>query len=327
MPTYRSILKKALEITLKNKRLLVFGFLLAIMGNGGEYDLFIRNAYKIRDLTIPLGSLPEFFTTNRLTLRAFEAMQGLILSHSPLMNFALIVLFGALIYLTITAQGALILTLYAHVRKKHKVNLPKQWRAARAQFWELFFTNILFKGAGIIIAFIISAPIFIFITSITQFDPLYSALLIGFIIFTPILVITSFLIKYTLLYLLTKHKAPWTSLVQSIHLFKQHWLITLENAILLLFLNLILGIVVAVIGFIISFPIITAIALATPTHTLPQGHSLTIIAWVTIVLIVVFGSALAVFQYSTWTILFTKLTSKRILASKIVRLEEKIKKK
>src|SRR3989339_249086 len=254
MPTYRFVLKKSLALTIKNKKLLYLGFFLALIGNGGEYDILIKNFFFVeRGQSIGLSGIPDFFTTSIITERFFNAVKNLLSFRFPITSFFLIL-------------------------------------------------------------------IFMLLSSLTSLSISRAALITGALVFTPLAVIVSLLAKYTLIFIVTKNKTPLDAFYHSIALFKVNWLITLENTLLLFVLNFALGLVTWILAVIVSFPIITALALTAYPLIYPAGHFATIIAWTSLALITILGSALSVFQYTSWTVLFTHITAKRKLESKLVRM-------
>lgn len=327
MPTYRSILKKSISLVLSHKRLLLVGLALAILGNGGEYDIFAHNAQNLAITGSNLSWFVNFFTTNLITIHFLSTIKNLALAHNPITNFALIIALAGIIYFTVTAQGTIISAIYSAVRKKHKISMKKNWSMAREKFWELLVANIFFKLGGILLAILISAPFFMILKSLSIFNEEYRLFLVGLFIFTPIAIISSFLVKYTLIFIIAKDKTPLVGFIESIKLFKENWLITIENSFLLFALNLMLGYATLIIAFILSFPIASVVAIAAYPSVLNQGDYATIIAWMSIILIPIFGSMLAVFQYTTWTILFTKLMARRKFESKLERVTARIFKK
>src|SRR3989338_248899 len=321
MPTYRFVLKKSLALTIKNKKLLYLGFFLALIGNGGEYDILIKNFFFVeRGQSIGLSGISNFFTTSIITERFFNAVKDLLNFRLPISSFFLILVFMALIYITTTAQGAIIGSVYNAVKKNHTINIKKAWIQTRGKFFELLAANLVFKGGGLILAFIISTPIFMLLSSLTSLSISRAALITGALVFTPLAVIVSLLAKYTLIFIVTKNKTPLDAFYHSIALFKVNWLITLENTLLLFVLNFALGLVTWILAVIVSFPIITALVLTAYPLIYPAGHFATIIAWTSLALITILGSALSVFQYTSWTVLFTRITAKRKLESKLVRM-------
>lgn len=320
MPIYRSILKQSFRFTTKHKRLWFIGFWVALLGNGGEYEIFVRNTQEALSTHTSIAELPRFFMQSFISDKFIMQLQNLALSLNPLTSFALLIVFAALIYLGITAQGVLIKSIYQSTKLKKQPAIKDTWIKTRAKFFELFIATLFFKGGGFIIALLISFPFALLLNAITQISFGSSAFIMGLLIFTPLAIIVSFLVKYTLIFIIVKNYDPLTALESSVKLFKENWLITIENALLLFILNLTLGFAALIAALIISFPIIAAISLIVYPRALPDGYYITIIAWISMLLLPIFGSALAVFQYSSWTILWGKLLSPRKMQSKLSRI-------
>ncbi|HBH45748.1 MAG: hypothetical protein A2445_01215 [Candidatus Jacksonbacteria bacterium RIFOXYC2_FULL_44_29] len=320
MPTYRKILHHAWKITSRHKILWFLGFWVALLGNGGEYDLLINNLRGVTPANLSWNSLPGFFTTDFITQHFLIQFKNLILAQNPLQTLGLLLVFGGLIYLTITAQGALIESIYLRLKKKTKIDVRRSWIATREKFWLLLFTNIIFKGVGAILAFLLSWPFIILFQAISGLSFTVSAIVVGVLILTPLLIIASFLVKLTILYIITKNKDPLSALGAGVELFYRNWLLIMENALLLFVLSLLTGLVTLGAVLLISFPIISAISMAVYPMALPDGYYITIIAWLLIIVGPILGSILAVFQYATWTTLFNKLNGKRVVHAKIARL-------
>jgi len=322
LPTYRKIIKKAYKITIKNKLMWFLGFLVALMGNGGEYELFLKSTQVMQQASLKIQTLILLPFRNFFVKQLAFSFKKLITNQNSLFNFAIIVVIALLAYLSITAQGTLILCLYTKIKKKKKPNIKKAWLNTRKLFWDLLFTNIIFKGGGIILALLISWPFFALLS--TKLSPLYSACLISFIIFVPLIVITGFLVKFTLFLLVIKKQCPLDAFVNSLKLFSKNWLIMIELAIILLLTTVLTAVLTGVLALILGFPIIIIIALFVYPLALPDGYYLTIIAWIALLLAPISGSILAVFQYSSWIILFKNLAGKNKFYSKIARTSNQI---
>lgn len=317
---YRHILKQALKVVFKNKILWFLGFWVALMGNGGEYELFLGKLQQVSLTQLNFAAFLEFFTPNFIVRGLFYNLINFFWSPRPFVNLGFLLLFAALIYLTVTAQGSLIYSIYHQIKKKHKVNLQKSWRKARHVFWELLFTNILFKGGGLILAFGISWPLILILSKVTSLSIVQATLVVGLVVIAPILIVVSFLVKFTLIFIIAKKKDPLSAFAASLALFREHWLITLENALLLLLLNLLTGVVTLIVVLLLSFPINAVVAMTIYPLALPDGYYFTIIAWLMIIVGPILGSVVATFQYSSWVILFKKLLGKQPMRPKIARL-------
>lgn len=325
MSSYRQILKKSFQLTLRNKILWILGFLAALLGNGGEYNIFFSNLNKISETDITLKTLSSSFSSNFIANSAFVYLKNLITAQQPIISFLILLLLGGLIYLTITAQGALIAIIYKLVKKKYQprsgsIAVKKRWLKIRGKFWELFFTNLIFKGGGIVLAFLISMPFVILLSSFTNLSIASTVMIAGGLIFTPLIIIVSFLVKYALIFIVVKDQDPISAFASSLKLWQNNWLITVEIAVILFVLNLFIGIIAFIGALILSFPIIAAVALIIHPLALPDGYYFTIIAWILIIILPILGSIFAVFQYGAWTILFAKITSRRRMYSKLARV-------
>jgi hypothetical protein len=320
MPTYRSILKKSFRFTLNHKSLWFVGFWLALFGNGGEYEIFIKNIRRALDGSISLFNAPSLFVQSLMGSNFISRLQNLILFQNPLLNLGLIIVLIGLIYLAITAEGVLIKSVYDSIKLKRKPRIKQTWIKTRSKFFDLLLSVVLFKGGGILLAFCISLPFVLLLQNIANLTFNVSLLIVAFMIFTPLAIIVSFLVKYIIIFIIIKNYTPQTAFTKSITLFKNNWLITLENAFILFVLNLAFGFVTLFTAIIVSFPIIAAIAVIVYPLALPEGHFVTIIAWVSMILLPILGSALSVFQMSAWTVLWTKLVSMRKMHSKLARL-------
>lgn len=321
MLTYRQILKKAFRLTIHNKIWWFLGFWVALLGNGGEYEIFFGNLKKISQSSI----MQEHLSNSLIINNIFFYFKNLLLTHRPIISFLVLLALGGLVYLIITAQGTLIATVFQRVSKKYRplsgyAEIKKNWLKTRKKFWELFFTNLIFRGGGLVLAFLISLPFVILLSGLTKLPTGASALTIGFLIFTPLSIIISFLVKYTLIFIIVKNQDPLSAAASSLKLFQNNWLITGELALILFAANLLLGLAGLLLALLLAFPIIAAVALIIYPLALPDGYYLTIIAWLLIIILPILGSILATFKYSTWVILFKKLTGRQRLHSKIARL-------
>jgi len=300
---------------MRHKVLWFLGFWAAFLGNGGEYEILLQNATRLSELKTPAS-----LTGSVLINSFFAKFAELFSQERSLTLLGIVLVLAGIIYLSIVAHGTLLNTVYNTTVKKHKVSIKESWVFTRGKFFHLLVANIIFKVIGIIIALLVSWPFFLTLAALSNLSVGSSVLIVGFVIFTPLAIIASFLIKYTILYILTRGKKPFTAMGLSVMLFKEHWLITIEIALILLGINLFVGFVTLIIILLISFPFIAATSLIIYPLALPTGYYITIIALLGLIAAPIVGSILATFQLSTWSTLFSKLTARRPLTSKIVRL-------
>lgn len=321
---YRQIIKKSIRLTLKNKKLWLFGLAAALLGNGGELELFLKNAERAQNLPQRFLDLPNFFQNNLITEKFILSLKNLAFSQKPILSFLILIFLGLLIWLIIIAQGALIKTIGENNKQEAKSRLSwqkmkKYWIVCRQYFWELLFINIVLKGGVFVISLLVTLPIYILLTEFSPKNHILFLSLIFFAIFTPLGIISSFLTKYALCYLIIGKKHIGEAILKSFILFRDNWLITLENAILLYALNLIFAVLMLILGLIISFPALAGLSLAFYPQILKIGYMATIIALILMPIGLLTGSLLAVFQYSVWTKLFLEIKGRKKILSKLAR--------
>lgn len=321
---YRQILKNSIILTLKNKKLWIFGIAAALLGNGGELEIFLKNAERVQNLPQRFLDLPSFFQNNLITEKFILSFKNLALNQKPILSFLILVFLGLLIWLIIIAQGALIQTIGEKNKDKADSRLSwqkmkKYWLSCRQYFWELLFINIVLKGGAFVLALLVTLPIYILLTEFAPQNHLLFLSLIFFFIFTPLGIISSFLTKYALCYLVIDKKHIKEAMIKSINLFRSNWLITIENAILLYGINIIFALLMFVLGLIISYPVLTGVSLIFYPQILKIGYMATIIALILMPIGLLTGSILSVFQYSVWTKLFLKIKGRKKILSKLAR--------
>ena len=329
---YRQIIKNSINLTLKNKKLWLFGLATALLGNGGELDLFLKNAERAQNLPQRFLDLPNFFQNNLIAEKFIFSLKNLAFSQKPILSFLILVFLSLLIWLIIITQGALVKTIGEKTKPETNSRLSwqkikKNWLVCRQYFWELLFINITLKGGAFVISLLVALPIYILLTKFSSQNHILFLSLIFFFIFTPIGVISSFLTKYALCYLIIGKKHINEAILKSFILFRDNWLITLENAILLYALNIIFAVLMLTLGLIISFPALTGLSLAFYPQILKVGYMVTIIALILIPIGLLTGSLLAVFQYSVWTKLFLEIKGRKKILSKLARTAAALPKK
>jgi hypothetical protein len=319
MPFYRNILKQAWSLTWRHKYLWWFGIFAALLGNGGELEVILNNLGGN-----PGQSLFPFWqniaSTGVFSFKTFANI-GNLLKHDTLnMIIFLIIALMALalflfsIWLVIVSQAAIVAS-SAAIKKQKKITLRQGFDAGILNFWPVFILNVLLKAAVYILLAAISIPV-IFSTDISALVFYVLAMIIA----VPVAIILSFVIKYAIAYAVIGGDKVVEALKKSWRLFKANWLISFEMAVILFFINLLVGLaaVLAVLALAVPFLFLGLIfyySLSALGSWLVAG-----LAFICFLLIIVLvGAILSVFQISAWTSLFLELEKSRGV-SKLVRL-------
>ena len=331
MSFYRNILKQALSITWRYKYLWFFG-LFATLISGGEYEVITRGLTgdTTQNLFPNLSRLAEtgIFSRNGLAnigqLFRNDPFTAIISTLVSLIILALVIF---LIWLIIVSQTALVNNSAEIISNKKELpsGVKRGVAAGVKYFWPILGLNIIIKAIICLAFLLISLPIIFWATKISP--PAIAALyIILFLIFVPLTIVLSFVIKYAICYVVIKGSNFINAVKEGWQLFTKNWLISVEMAFILFFINFLvgLGIILAILILIVPFLFLSLIFYKAISFI---GFWLMIIIGLVVLLAIIIGggAALTTFQTVSWTGLFIELIS-RGGTSKIERIVEKWKK-
>ena len=343
MPLYRRILSQAWKITWHHKYLWFFGLFAVLFTSGGEYEVFVR--IFSGDINQPV--LPGLSRIAETGIFSQQGMGGAsrIIKEDPitlmkvgLVLLVILVLFIFLIWLSVISQAALVKNVSSLAGKKAvppkagvasskavSENFSSSVLKANEKFWPVFGLNVMNKAAIYLAFILVSLPIIITaggIGAIIKY--LY---VIAFIVFVPVALALSFIFKYAIAYVVIKGNKFIDSIRAGWLLFVKNWLISLEMAFILFFINFISGllIILVVLSLIIPFLFLALVVYQLAT-TIGFWIIITIAFIALLAVIVLSGAVLSTFQISSWTTLFIELVNKGGV-SKIVRIAEAVKEK
>ncbi len=314
MSLYRGILGRALKITWRHKYLWFFGLFASLLGNGGEYEVLFRG------LSGDSGQsfFPFWHNLARTGLFSGQTLDNIsqlfksdTLSMVILLLIGLIILalFCFLVWLTIMSQGALVSNSAGIIAGKVRV-FKDGIVAGVKNFWPVFGLNIIIKAIIYLSFVLIGLPVIfsLFRGSRPGANILYVIL---FIIFVPIAIAFSFMIKYAIAYVVIKGSGFLQSLSQGWKLFIKNWLVSVEMALVLFFINFLAGLGVILLISILAIPFLFLALVFYKLMSL-VGFWLVIFFGLAsfLFIIMVVGASLSVFQISSWTGLFIELNGK-----------------
>lgn len=326
MSLYRNILKKAWEITWHNKYLWFFGLFVALLGNGGEFEIISRS-FDINSSESILPSLKDLAATGIFTKGALANIAQLAVNDPFNLLFVIVLLLviAALvcfvIWLTIVGQGGLVNNA-ANIITGKSHNLKGGIMVGIKKFWPVFSMNVIIKAIIYLIFITIGLPVVI---SLSKSSALAASIvfIVSFLIFIPIAIVLSFIIKYAIGYLIIKENKFFESLKMGWNLFLKNWLISLEMAFILFFINFFVGLALIMILLIFSIPFMFLAMVLIKTELYFNFWIIMMLALVVLLAIIALvGSALATFQTSAWIGLYIELIGKGGIP-KIVRLFDK----
>jgi len=321
MEFYRPILKKAWQVTKRYKFLWFFGLFAALLGNGGEFEIFYNNFTRLREQPESMSAIRDLYAAGRFEEILHQASQffsnGSVLSI--VYTILIIMLFLLLIWLIVISQSAIIFNVHK-VKKGERSNFAESFQTGRRYFKPVFLVN-LYSRLVVYVLFLIScAPFLYFYLQNAATGHLFTYMILSFIIFVPIGIIISFIAKYATAFVVIKGLSVNQAIKEGWRLFIRNWLISLEMAVVLFLVNLVAG-VAFFIGFVLIALPFLLLALIFYTAASVTGLYIILVpaGIIFFVALIVGGSILSVFQFSAWTIMFMKLAEGKVF-SKLIRI-------
>lgn len=320
MAFYRNILKQAWRLTWRNKYLWWLGIFAALLGNGGELEILLNNiGGNPRQALLP--SWQSLASTGLFSFKTYANIGNLLKQDTFNMMIVLIMALAALavfiflVWLVTVSQAALVNN-SASLLSQKKSSLRDGWDAGVLNFWPVLFLNILVKAVVYIILLAVSLPV-IFSAGNFNAQIFY---IISLIIAVPAAIILSFIAKYAIAYVVVNKQPALLALKQSWQLFKGNWLISLEMALILFFINILVGLAIVLAILALAVPFIFLGMIFYYLFSAAGGWLIAVLAFTGFLFIVIAGgAALSVFQITSWTSLFLELNKKRGM-SKLIRI-------
>jgi len=225
---YRNVYPKAWRSIRNNYHLLFFGLFASILGFQEVKILFTIGDTQPDFLSSLITSLLNIFSTFAVasfSLQNFWTFVALI---------GLFLLLAIVLILTVASQGALI---YAAAQKnaaRTSKNFLKYLQVGAEKFWPLLGINVLNVLIGYFFVALIIEPLATFVAiSNEKYLVIFLTALATFFILMPLVVIISFVTRYGAAYIMLKNQKLLDAFINGWLLFRANWLITVENAVLL----------------------------------------------------------------------------------------------
>lgn len=313
MVLYRTILKRAWKNTWRHKYLWFFGLFAALLGNGGELELIFRGFNEPGQSSFYVGMQrileTGFFskgTLNNMGHMAGEDPFSLFLALMTLFIILISVLF--LLWLSITSQIAVVHNT-AKIKHDKKHDFKDGVLTGMKKFWPVLSLNITSRAAIAIMFLIIGLPLLLEIFKNPRL--INGWYIIMFIIFIPFSLALSFLIKYSIAFVVIKGEKTIQAIRSGWNLFKNNWLISIEMAIILFFINFLVGLAVILLFLILAVPFLFIILMFSKMAFYFNFWFIIVSAIILFLIMIVFvGAVLSTFQISSWTYLFMELVGK-----------------
>jgi hypothetical protein len=263
--------------------------------------------------------------------KEFFSGLGEILVNQPFVLLLIVifyaVLFGLIVFfiwISIVSQAAAVnnsANIYSSQEHSFRGGLTK----GVIIFWPIFILNLIVKFVFYLGFFLISLP---FLLGIFKQNTLAGSFVFTFLflIFIFCGIIFSFIAKYAVSYIIVNNQKLREAMINGWKLFLKNWLVSLEMAFILFFIDFFISIlIIAVLTYIIFPLVVIALAMYSLKQFFIFWFLLFLFLLVFFVAVIIPRSILTIFQIYSWTDLFMVLISKGAI-SKLVRITSLIKK-
>ena len=310
---YRTVYPKAWYITRKHPILWFFGLFAALLGY-----------YEIETLSGLSSNFPDFISSNiKSWVDIFITFSSVNLGWSSLPDvlalFGLFVLFSAVTILAISSQGALTYTASSKGQQSVKKSLGLQLKNGVDKFWPIFGLNII---NSLIVFFFLSMVVKPLIFFLSRTDDWIIYIILGLFVFfvlIPLIITIAFVTRYGIGFVVIKNQKFTDAFVNAWLLFKINWIITLENAFILLIITIlsIVAIITIMVFAIVPFILISFIVPILAPILMLIGYFLLAVIFIT-------GTAIhGTFYNIVWATIFLDLIAPGKSHGKIHRTAHK----
>lgn len=302
---YRHIFRESWRIAWKNPFLWFLGALSIFWGGIGAYS-------SIDSIFSRLQSAPEGIWKG-----AFPSIQDFSFGGLFMIGLTaviIIALFSGFILLSVSARGGLIYAISARSKKK-PTSLGGALQKGVQKFWPILGIGILSRF-DVVLSYLLLDPL-------SQLPPGTGVLIgyvLAFLVTTVVSLVFSLLAIYAIAFVMFEDASFTQAVRQACNLFSEHWLLSLEFALMLYGLNLLVGIVVIMGLLALGIPFVL-LGILFAFLNVPGGFLVAAVPLVIlyVIFLVIAGSLFVTFQYTTWTLLYIRMREGNPI-SKVVRV-------
>lgn len=306
-PLYRQALAHSWQLSKKHKLLWVYGLFATFLGQMGLFELIGKVGVASSDYALHPKWLvfPKFCKYIASGFRAeYIPVEGWI--WMVWLGVILLGLLAFFVFMAVLSQGALIHSAAKSTKSKKLPDVGEAWHVGVSHFWRLFTLNLIKKLIMVILAVVVGFGTLNFV--VTESGWSLVLFLLVFLLVVLIGMILSFLVIYAAGYVVVEEYSLGRAVASAWKLFVDHWLVSIEVGLIILFMNVVLSFVVLFAFMIIFFPTILAWLIASLTFSYWLyfvGLALGMVLFT--LFIILAGSLFTVYTTSVWTYLFMKM--------------------
>ena len=316
MSFYRKVYPASWNSIFNNYQLLFFGLFASVLGFHEIKILFNLSDTSpdfLSSTIIHWGKIFFMFANSALTWGSLPGFLG---------AFGIFIIFAIAVVLVVSSQGALVKAAAKNGNRREKTQFIVYLQAGVEKFWPLLGLNIVNTLLGYFFVILVIDPIIYFLANQADWVVYIILATVTFFILLPMVVIISFVTRYGSAYIMLKNQKFSEAFINSWTLFKIHWILTIENALLLIIITTLFYLIIlsALVFTFTPFLILSTFMAFSP-----------LVFWLTLtiggllgILIFLGGTAFfGAFYNLVWAYTFIEMTGKTRPYSKVHRLAHK----
>ncbi|HYE59641.1 MAG TPA: hypothetical protein VEA18_00450 [Candidatus Kapabacteria bacterium] len=307
VPLYRETFGYAWRLAWQHKLLWLFGLFAAMLGQFGILEL-LSNVYMASS---DYALYPNWLALPKLFHIVSFSSFGLPLAEWFWLGWVLVVLLGIALlmaFVSVVSQGALIASAAQYDKRKTLPDVGKAWHIGVSHFWRLLFINLFRKVVLGFLAVLVGFGALNAVVMETTHGMDLFLFFVVFIVAALIGMVVSFIAVYAAAYVVVEEYPLLDALEAAWRLFLDHWLVSLEVGLIVLFMNVLVSVVAlgGMMLFMLTLFLWKIMALiATPSVLIVGLLSVSILAG--IFFLMALGSIFTVYTTTIWTHLFMKM--------------------
>lgn len=295
-PLYREVLAEAWALTRHHKIILIFGLFAAFLGTGGALEVLARHFEALFSQQVgPLSWAFSFGNFDYSMSFWVLALGILLVGLGIIFVFTVINSFSTLIFAT------------DKFRQDKKIDLAKVWLAMKNKFWIVFGLVAFFKILIMIFGALSVAPLGLIMANQAGSGMIVLYPLI-FLFSILAILICSFLLVYAVAFVVLEDYTFGQAVKESWRLFISHWLVNVEMAVIIFFINLLAGAAMIAAGIIIGAPVLVLFLFSIFIQFPPLATAAVAIGLLLFILcVILIASVMGAYQVAAWVLLFRRM--------------------
>lgn len=300
-PLYRHVLRDAFVIAWRDKRYWWLALLASILFSAGIYDVMWRaiESAGSESGTLVAGSVGVWSVASSGAHNLLSVVSGLQL----LIILATLTL--ALLAAACMAQGGLIYAIGARHRRNEPTSL-QAFKVGALAFWPIAAVNAVAICATWVCRFLVALPLYLAIVNPTA--AWRAVYLVSAVVFIALQLIIPVIEVFALNAMIFHGASAAQAIARGYQLFKRHWVVAIETAVLLFAIAV--GVIIVTLGviFVVLVPVVMMSVVAIAWQSLALFVSAMAIGLILSVALILAALAfLTQLQYATWSLLYRRI--------------------